>query len=108
MAHIRLNAEQWSSLSDEEQSEMIKILKDTGLMREGDEIVPDANAPSAGTPRSSEASAASIDPCIKDCNRMQADALARCSTWPAETRGFCIAFAKEAGDICRSACKEGR
>ena len=103
MAHIRVREEEWSSLSDERQSEIIKIMRDTGLMREGDEIIPDPDAPSANTLRSPEGAAENVDPCIRECNRQQIIAEGYCYG-----DATCIALMRAAGDACRRACREGR
>ncbi|HEY4302857.1 MAG TPA: hypothetical protein VGM82_00210 [Gemmatimonadaceae bacterium] len=101
MASLKVNAQQWNSLSDDERTTIKSILADTGLAAHGD-ITPDASATldSVDGPESTE----SIF-CTIACNVAEAAAVAACT---AATGGvaltICLAAAHAAGDLCRSKC----
>ena len=45
MGEIKVNAEQWDEISDEEKSQIDTILREVGLIQPEDQIVGDADTP---------------------------------------------------------------
>jgi hypothetical protein len=109
MAHIRLNEEQWNSLSDDQQSEIIQIMRDTGLLRDRDEIIPDPDAPSVSMLRLPEVSAGRIKEvlCKTACTAAEAAAITACAHLIEPLAvAACIAAAHALGEECRRRCAE--
>lgn len=49
MSDIKLNADEWNALSEDERSQITLILKRTGLLNPEDNIIPDPEAPPINT-----------------------------------------------------------
>jgi hypothetical protein len=105
MPDIRVNGEQWRSLSEQQQAQITKIMKDTGLLQEDEFIEPDPGASPVNI------SAFPIpNPgkkiCQISCDVAQTAAVAACSTIPggAIAIALCVAAAQIAGDECRDRC----
>ena len=106
MAHIRLNEERWNSLSDEQQSEIIRIMRESGLMREEDEIIPDPDTPFVSEPPEPKVSAG-IDPCIRVCIELEASLRHGCRIYDdILMRAACMDAAYQLGRECRNGCKD--
>jgi hypothetical protein len=106
VAKIKLNKDDWSELSQDVKNQITKILEQTGLLKVGDEITTESNAPTFSELTAKESPNLSYNLCIALCDTAQAAAFAGCENLldPDEINA-CKAVAIAAGDICRSACK---
>ncbi|NJK53644.1 MAG: hypothetical protein HC936_14090 [Leptolyngbyaceae cyanobacterium SU_3_3] len=98
MANIRINANQWNSLSEDGKHQIIQIYRNTGLLKGDDNVVPDSGVPLV------ENIEFPIPP--KVC-RIACDATATaaaCAVLAPELIAACIAGAEIARQACRDAC----
>lgn len=106
---IKVNTNDWSGLSKEDQEKVTNILTATGLLPAGSSITPDANAkPATGL---APASAGGLQPafpnlCKPLCDIAETAAIAACAALSGPAAAVCIAAAKAGGEFCRSKCKK--
>lgn len=103
MTDIKVSADQWNSLSQDDKSRVETILKATTLLKENDHIVPDPQASRVETP--AQAGQTESVFCEIACRTAQAAAVAACATIPEPiTNAACIAAAIAAGEACLDEC----
>jgi hypothetical protein len=100
MANIRINANQWNSLSEDGKHQIIQIYRNTGLLKGDDNVVPDSGVSrvdNIGFP---------IPPsvCRIACDVTATAAAAACAVLAPELVAACIAGAEIAREACRDAC----
>lgn len=105
MSSIAVNADQWRSLSEQEQAQITQIMKSVGLLGENDFIEPSSESPPINTvefpiPNPGE------EICKIGCDVAQAAAVTACAAVPggAIAIAICITAAQAVGDICRDNC----
>lgn len=106
MADVKINAQQWNSVSKEEQQRIENALRETGALKAGDRIVGAEDVP----PFTADTELAPMWNPIKDvckvaCDSAAAAAVAWCT---ANTAGVglaaCVAAAEAARQVCRDRC----
>lgn len=102
MSDIKVNAEDWSKLSEEDQDKILKIMRETTLLEEDEAIIPDKGTPSV---------APGLLPnpgkkfCEIACTTAEVAAIAACGTLSGGVAiALCIAAAQIAANECRDAC----
>ncbi|CAN5676802.1 hypothetical protein BH10ACI4_BH10ACI4_11660 [soil metagenome] len=100
MATFNIHAQTWNALSGDEQSRVEHILKSTTLLKDGDHLHADPNAPAI-----TNSEMALGNPfCTIACGVAEAAAVAACGTLTGPAAALCIAAAHEAANYCRSRC----
>lgn len=104
MPDIRVNGEQWKSLSEQQQAQITKIMKDTGLLQEDEFIEPDSGVSPVNVSAFPFPSPGK-KVCQIACDVAQTAAIAACSTVSGSVAtAICIVAAQIAGDECRDRC----
>jgi hypothetical protein len=99
MANVHVNESDWNKLSKEHKDRITEIMRSTGLIAHGDNLV------GAPTPHPRAAKFAEANPtCVLGCNAAEAAAVAACQVVPAPGNLICVAIAHAAADYCRSRC----
>ena len=103
--NIKLNADQWNGLSDQDKKRMTQII--SGHFK-GSTIAPDANVAPVNVPVQPQGG---LIPgfknpfCTAACDIGQAAAVAACSALSGGVAiAICVAAAQAAGDACRDSC----
>ena len=103
MANIKINQAEWNALNAEQQTQIVGILRRTGLLTEKDNVVPDGTTPKAGI-----LAEGVVQPegfwCKLGCNAAEAAAVAACGLLSGPAAAVCIAAAHAGGEFCRSKC----
>lgn len=104
---IKVNTNDWSGLSKEDQEKVTNILTATGLLKAGSSITPDANVKSATG--LGPAGAGGLQPawpnfCKIGCDLAEAAGVAACAALSGPAAALCIAAAHAGGEFCRSKC----
>lgn len=102
MADMKLNAQEWTALSKDDQSKIAQVLRTSGLLGEHDNIVADSNIPATAV-LGGGIKASGIF-CKIGCDIAEAAAVAACGTLSGPAAAVCIAAAHAAGELCRSKC----
>ena len=106
MAEVKVNAEQWNALSNDDQNRIVEALRETGALRDEDQVVADPDT----APFTEESTFEPMWNPIKDVCKMLCDsATAAAAAWcVANTGGVllaaCLAVAKVAQKECRKRC----
>lgn len=107
MASIAINRQQWESLADEEQQQVLRALREVGALNEDDEIVGSDDVPERMIPDSALIREAASVPagCEAACNAAYAAACARCNFLPHPgLRAACYSAAMVAYAACLRNC----
>jgi hypothetical protein len=101
---ILVNKNQWDSLSEDEQNEIVRGLRGTGAIKIGDKIVGDPNVPPFDENTPLEPMWNPIkDICKAACDTTAAAAAAWCS---ANTAGVALAACLAAAEAARRECRK--
>lgn len=93
---IKVSAESWNGLSQDDQDNIRKILVESNLIHEGDSISADNTATEESAPEGFW--------CELACDAAQASATALCTGLAPVAAAACVAAATAAGNYCRSKC----
>lgn len=96
MGSIKVSAESWDGLSQDDQDSIRKILAASNLFHEGDSISADDAATEEAAPEGFW--------CELACDAAQASATALCTGLAPVAAAACVAAAAAAGKYCRSKC----
>lgn len=103
MAEIRINAEQWNSVSSTEQQKILEGLRGTGALGPEDVIVADAAAPAFTEDTVMQPMWNPIkDLCKAACDTAAGMAVAWCT---ANTGGIGLAACLAAAEVARTHCR---
>ena len=106
MDNITLNQYEWNGLSQDVRNQITDILEQTGLLREGQEIVTTFDAPTFADLAGLQIPGLSHNVCMTLCDVAQAAAHVACALLPDPVSiAACNAVAIAAGNICRRTCK---
>lgn len=116
MAVIKINADIWDDSSEEERTEILEILRESGLIKDGDELEGDPDTPALFADDESadgdfthdfEVGELNLSPCKSACKAARDAARASCGVkypFSSRKRRRCREGVERALVGCRAAC----
>lgn len=104
MADIKINQQQWDTLSEEDQKTITKGLRAIGALRIGDHIVGDPNIPPFDPKTHLQPMDILKDLCKVACDVAAKNAEAWCYANAGPALPVCLAAAEAARQLCRDRC----
>ena len=98
MSDLKHNANEWNSLSKEDQVKITDILRNNNLLGADENVIADSSVPEETDPEIGI-------PCKKICDAAEAAAMVACDRLPFPANKACRIAAHAAGDLCRKKCK---
>lgn len=106
MSNIKVNKQEWDSLSQETQKTITETLRSSGSLRDNSQIIGDENTPATNGEVNNETLQEPLTgACETACNVAKIAANKACSLlpWPAST--ICKTTANAAYNVCIDYCK---
>ena len=107
MANIPVHQASWQGLSQDDKTRITEIMKNAGLIDQGDNLVAHPNPAEAAQQMAEFKFSWPQIPnsiCKLGCNAAEAAAVAACASLTGPLAGICSSVAHAAGDFCRSRC----
>ena len=100
MAEIKINSDQWDQLSDEDKNQINAILRESNLLKDGDQIVGDPYTPLLISMGSSKVL------CHAACETAAVVARFGCAQLPEPGNDVCLVAVEAVLKKCKEACDD--